>query len=291
LIKLRQGQDTWDGFSFSNGALMYGLYYPQETLFALLLTPFACLCLTIRNRQAALAAALLAAFGATYFAAYAVLGVPPYHWYFVPVVIPYVILGVLGLLTAAEQINQVHHRLIRATAMILPPTVVVSGMIYLLLGRGDPLMRPLIHTNWATHQQYREIGLWLRNHVEPDANVRVHGEIGTIAFYAERRLADVFSCRLVNRRILEHAKNMTGLPGVIVRANFYWLRSDTACVPTEYELHMYSRTVPPMNVLSRAIKSWQLNSSVVSNGRAVLIRSEISKANDSEAVPLETTPR
>jgi hypothetical protein len=50
-IKLRQG--TWDGSSFSNGALLYGLRYPWETLFALLLTPFACLCLIIRNRQAA----------------------------------------------------------------------------------------------------------------------------------------------------------------------------------------------------------------------------------------------
>jgi hypothetical protein len=282
-IKLRQG--TWDGFSFSNGALLYGLRYPWETLFALLLTPFACLCLKIRNRRAALAAALLAAFGTTYFAAYAALGVPPYHWYFVPVVIPYVILGVLGLLTAAEQINHAQHSLIRGIAVILSRAVVLSGLIYLLLGRGDPLMQPPIHTNYATHQQYREIGLWLRNHVEPDANVRVDGEIGTIAFYAERRLADAFSCRLANHRIMEEAKNMTGLQGVIVRANFYWLRDDTACVPAKYELHMYSRAVPPMNVLSQAMKSWEINSNWVSSGSVVLMRSEMSGANGSEPVP------
>jgi hypothetical protein len=288
-IKLRQG--TWDGFSFSNGALLYGLRYTGETLVALLLTPFACLCLTIRNRQAALAAALLAAFGAAYFAAYAALGVPPYHWYFVPVVIPYVILGVLGLLTAAEQINHVHHRLIRATTMVLPPTVVVSGLIYVLLGRGDLLMQPPIHTNWATHQQYREIGLWLRNHMEPDANVRVDGEIGTIAFYAERRLADAFTCRLANHRMMEEARNMTGLQGVIVRANFYWLRADTACVPAKYELHMYSRAVPPVDVLSRAIKSWEINSEWIPSARVVLIRSEMPQAIGSEAVPLQKTPQ
>jgi hypothetical protein len=288
-IKLRQG--TWDGFSFSNGALLYGLRYTGETLVALLLTPFACLCLTIRNRQAALAAALLAAFGAAYFAAYAALGVPPYHWYFVPVVIPYVILGVLGLLTAAEQINHVHHRLIRATTMVLPPTVVVSGLIYVLLGRGDLLMQPPIHTNWATHQQYREIGLWLRNHMEPDAKVRVDGEIGTIAFYAERRLADAFTCRLANHRTLEEARNMTGLQGVIVRANFYWLRADTACVPAKYELHMYSRAVPPVDVLSRAIKSWEINSEWIPSARVVLIRSEMPQAIGSEAVPLQKTPQ
>ncbi len=148
-------------------------------------------------------------------------------------------------------------------------------------------MQPPIHTNYATHQQYRGIGLWLRNHVEPDANVQVSGEIGTVAFYAERRLADGFSCRIGNRQILEWAKNMTGLQGVIVRANFYWLRADTACIPAKYELHMYGRAVPPMNVLSRAIKSWDINSNWVLNGSVVLMRSEMSGANGSETVPLQ----
>jgi hypothetical protein len=149
-IKLSQS-GTWGGFNFAHGAQLYFLGYPQETLVALLLMPFACLCLKLRNRQAALAAALLCAFSATYFAAYAALGVPPYHWYFVPVVIPGVILGVLGLFTTAEQLNAAHHSLIRGAAVMLSPAVVVSGLIYLLFGRGDLLTQPPIHTNWATH--------------------------------------------------------------------------------------------------------------------------------------------
>jgi hypothetical protein len=117
--------------------------------------------------------------------------------------------------------------------------------------------------------------------------VQVYGEIGTVAFYAERRLADGFSCRIGNRQILEWAKNMTRLQGVIVRANFYWLRADTACVPAEYELHMYSRAVPPMNVLSKAIKSWDINSNWALNGKIVLVQSEMFGANSSEAAPLQ----
>ncbi len=80
---------------------------------------------------------------------------------------------------------------------------------------------------------------------------------------------------------------MTGLQGVIVRANFYWLRDDTACVPAKYELHMYSRAVPPMNVLSQAMKSWEINSNWVSSGSVVLMRSEMSGANGSETIPLQ----
>ena len=90
--------------------------------------------------------------------------------------------------------------------------------------------------------------------------------------------------------MMEEARNMTGLQGVIVRANFYWLRADTACVPAEYELHMYSRGVPPMNVMSKAIKSWEINSNWVSDGRVVLTRSEMSKASGSETVPLQNPP-
>jgi hypothetical protein len=276
LIKLGQ-RGTWSGFNFSHGALLYFLRYPRETLFALLLMPFACLCLTIRNSQAALAAALLFAFSTTYFVAYAILAVPPYHWYFIPVVIPGVILGVLGLFTAIEQLSDAQHSFTRGVAMILPPAVVLSGLIYLLLGRGDSLTQAPIHTNWATHQQYREIGLWLRDHVEADANVRVNGdnvqdsgEIGTIAFYAQRRLADVFSCRLANHRIVEEAGQMRGLHGAIMRANFYWLRADTACVPAKYELHMGSHPASAKVVLPDVMKSWEISSHWVRDGRIAL---------------------
>ncbi|MBL0405498.1 hypothetical protein JKG68_16130 [Microvirga aerilata] len=291
-IKLSQS-GTWGGFNFAHGALLYFLRYPQETLFSLLLMPFAVLCLKLENRQAVLAAALLCAFSATYFAAYAALGVPPYHWYFVPVVIPGVILGVLGLLTAAEQLNAARHSLIRSTAVILSPAAVVFGLIY-LFGRGDLLTQPPIHTNWATHQQYREIGLWLHSHVEPDANVRVYGgdkqvsgEIGTMAFYAERRLADVFSCRLANHRILEEARTLRGLQGALMRANFFWLRADTACVLAKYELHMGSRAGPPTGVLPDVLKWWEINTHWVPEGRVVLTRSETPNVTGSETAPLQ----
>jgi hypothetical protein len=77
-IKLSQS-GTWGAFNFAHGALLYFLQYPQETLFSLLLMPFAVLCLKLKDRQGVLAAALLCAFSITYFAAYAALGVPPYH--------------------------------------------------------------------------------------------------------------------------------------------------------------------------------------------------------------------
>ena len=84
---------------------------------------------------------------------------------------------------------------------------------------------------------------------------------------------------------------MTGLQGVMMRANLYWLRTDTACIPAKYELHMYSRAVPPVDVLSRAIKSWEINSEWIPSARVVLIRSEMPQAIGSEAVPLQKTPQ
>ncbi len=177
--------------------------------------------------------------------------------------------------------------------MILPAAVVLSGLVYLLLKQGGMLTQAPIHTNWATHQQYREIGLWLHDHVEPDANVRVYGgnrqasgEIGTMAFYAQRRLADVFSCRLTNHRIVEDARTMRGLQGVIMRANFYWLRTDTACLPAKYELHMDSRPVSPLGVVPEVITSWEIKSNWVPEGTILLTRSDTPEGIGSETAPL-----
>ncbi len=112
--------------------------------------------------------------------------------------------------------------------------------------------------------------------------MQVSGEIGTMAFYAQRRLADVFSCRLANHRIVEEARTLRGLQGAIMRANFYWLRADTACIPAKYELHMYSRAGPPVGVLPDIMKSWEINSHWVPGGRVVLTRSETPNVTGSE---------
>ncbi len=60
---------------------------------------------------------------------------------------------------------------------------------------GFPPREAPIHSNWATHAQYRAIGLWLRDHVDAAATVTTSGEIGTLAFYSQRRLVNYFSDR------------------------------------------------------------------------------------------------
>ena len=37
-------------------------------------------------------------------------------------------------------------------------------MFYILARDGFPVKEMPIHTNWATHEQYREIGEWLKEH-------------------------------------------------------------------------------------------------------------------------------
>ena len=51
-----------------------------------------------------------------------------------------------------------------------------------------------LHSNWASHEDYRTIGLWLKERARGEA-IFLRGEVGTLAYYCECRLLDPLSDR------------------------------------------------------------------------------------------------
>src|SRR3712207_444916 len=128
LIKREQG--TWEGYNFFNGVLFYLPKHPLEVPLALLLAPFAVLCLRLKNHKASIVAGILFLFSSIYFVAYVVLGVPPYHWYYIPVVIPWSVLGALGLTALVHGTGAYGNQVIRAGSYALVCIVALAGVLF-----------------------------------------------------------------------------------------------------------------------------------------------------------------
>ena len=120
------------------------------------------------------------------FGAYTVLGVPPYHWYYVSSTVALGITGVFGLalLLRRRRALRVGAPIVVAAALAVGAVVSFAGSAY----RGNPV----IFGNWALPQEYMAIGTEVGKLVG-DATVKAPPEIGTVAFACDCNVVDVFS--------------------------------------------------------------------------------------------------
>ncbi len=188
-IKLEQ--TAWGPTVFSDGPDLYLLRFPTEARISFLLVPFALLLLWRCPPAARRIVAVLGSYGVLHYLAYAAMAVPPYHWYYLNQLVPAVLLGSLGLASLISTWRQdgLPARLVALAGLAVP----VIGLLIIFAVRGYPLREAPIHSNWAAPSEYRAVGLEVRELVEPGAVVEVHGEIGTLAYYSQRLLADDFS--------------------------------------------------------------------------------------------------
>src|SRR5262245_62428281 len=98
-------------------------------------------------------AGLTAGYAALHWVAYALLRVPPYHGYYAPIMLASVVLGALGC-AAAWASGVAWRRAAAGLALAVP----VAGLAVLVADGWPPREAP-IHSNWATRDQYRAIGL------------------------------------------------------------------------------------------------------------------------------------
>ena len=83
-----------------------------------------------------------------------------------------------------------------------------------------------INTNWAPSDQYRQVGLWLKHHLDESTSVAVPGEIGTVAYYSDRVLVNDFSdMSIVDALLEEKGFGQAPLVGPLIRLNFLWRRN------------------------------------------------------------------
>jgi hypothetical protein len=202
--------------------------------------------------------------GVVYYAAYSVIGVPPYQWYYVPPQVALALVGVLGggllLRDAAPPRLQ--------PAMALGVLVLAPlGLLASLDGRSLPWPYPPIFGNFATPADYQAAG---RGLVEVVGQNRVASplEIGTLAFACECSIVDPFADpALMTPLISQRVKHAGPLMRWLLRVNY--ARRDTSAKPdpVAYRLVWFTATDPAIP----AGPSWPTNSSHLGRGRLVLL--------------------
>lgn len=214
VIKIEQR--AWGQSTFFDGVRLYFDRFPFETVAALALAPLCLVPVWRCSSQVRQFVGVLAAYAAIHFAAYSLLGVPPYHWYYIHQVTPLLLIAASGAAFWSAGLRQRHGWL----AWLLPG-LPAMGLLVLLAREGVPLREAPINTNWATAASYREVGLWLRSNLEPGTPIAIYGEIGTVAYYSDQILVNDFSDMSIADTLIEQSA-LSEEPGIgwLVKLNF-----------------------------------------------------------------------
>jgi hypothetical protein len=192
--------------------------------------------------------------GLAEYGAYCMLGVPPYHWYYVSSTVALGVTGVFGLALLSkrlvpERLPAVRHFVPAAVALVL-----VVGAVLSFRGLGVPWLRPVIFGNWALPEQYMAAGDEIGELVG-DGTVKSPPEIGAVAYACDCSVVDVFSdpgrtLPLIEKRIREAGPVMRFL----LEANFARLDRSQRPRPAQYRLAWSRDGFPP------GLPNWYMNS-------------------------------
>lgn len=263
---IKASQKSFGGYSFLTGLLCYGRQYPAATVASLLLAPAAALCLRLRRSEPRRAAGVVALYGLAHFAGYAVLRVPPYHWYYTSTLTCLILLAALGL-------ADLHHNafLLRRRGW-LPALWAVAALPALLLagllarqGRAIPERMP-IQGNWTTRAQYKVLAADLARLTPPGQGVVCDCEIGTLAYDSGVALHNEFSDRALLMDVVERILKPHGLKRLFTRFNFFFRRVPAAPRPLPYRLTWHPQAAPSTG---RPLGQWPLENAWM--GRFVIV--------------------
>jgi hypothetical protein len=288
LIKLEQ--EPWLGTTtFVNGPAMYLDHYRVETLLSIwpvVLAPLVLIPLRKASRLVRRGIMGLFLYAAAHYAGYSALGVPPFHWYYVPEVLAIVVAGGLGvgnLLIRVSRAPGMWSRLLTVPAIAAPILILLP----LITGQGSALREALIHSNWGTPGQYRDIAAGIADQVPPGEAVEVRGEIGTLAFYSDRLLLDIFTDPVRTADAVDRLRaDQSPLVGWLLDVNFLW-RHDPRPAPVPAWVLEFAAPPEPATgdgVPTRSA-TWTSASSWVQGNRIALSRLPVPSAVAWTALP------
>ena len=232
---IRTIQTSWQGSTFGNGILMYLRKYPAETILSFAYLPVLPAYLSGQVRDSRVLKVLLG-LGLLHYLAYSALAVPPFHWYYVPEAAIIILFASFALGMLFQSTRSVRWQRRAAEAMLATAFLVPAlGTLQLLARGGFRLAEMPIHSNLATQEQYREVGLWLKDNVH-GKSVHIEGEIGTLAYYCDCLLLDEFSDR---RWLTDGVQTVIaghGPRAALYGLNFMFLREDAGFEPYSYLL-------------------------------------------------------
>jgi hypothetical protein len=127
--------------------------------------------------------ALLLAWTVAYFAAYSVLGVSRYYWYYAPLVPGFLVMAGLGVEALAVARLQLSAGVKRMAPFVL--SLILGGLAVIQSGEAWRLSQRLD----SRINIYRAVGEWLRANTPPEAAVGTL-EVGIIGYYSKRPMVD-----------------------------------------------------------------------------------------------------
>lgn len=156
-----------------------------------------------RGRLTAAGRAALAfgAAGVAHYGAFALVGVPPYHWYYAPSV---GMLVVSAAITAAVAARRAVSPVLASAGLLIGLTAGTQLAIPL------PWDKPVIYGNWATSQGYAAVGHGVGRAVPRGETVGGFGEIGTVAFFCQCDIIDPFTDRYTAMQIVRERQAKAG---------------------------------------------------------------------------------
>ena len=176
----------------------------------------------------------LGAAGAGYFLVYALLGVPPYQWYYVPsfAALTICLCALLGAGVGAGR----GVRFGVALPGLALAGVLVAGNVVADVRAGVPWRVPVIFGNWATPADYARAGRELGERIGAET-VIAPPEIGTLAYFCRCSIVDPFADRgRVVPLIEERIAGAGPVTGALLKANYLFLDRDQEPRPARYEL-------------------------------------------------------
>lgn len=257
-------QRSFGDHTFSNG--LWTLWAPRGGLpLALAVAPAAVgavtvLALLVTGLRRRLPAhlwpvAALGLGGVAYYAAYSLLQVPPYQWYYVPSTVALGLAGVFGLALVLRQVTPGTGRpAVRVAAPALTALLLAVLAFASLEGRALPWQYPVYFGAWALPDEYRSIGAAVHREIG-DGTVLAPGEIGTLAYGCECSMVDMFSDPGITLPLIEQRIDQAGPVGrFLLELNFARLDRDQAPRTLDYRLVWTQGDVPP------GVRSWPTDS-------------------------------
>ncbi len=272
-LLIKVGQRWPQGNTFVDGLALYWRTFPFATFVTFAFLPLGLLLIGERRRQVKAVAAIVGAYGLLHYLAYSAAKVPPYHWYYLHQMLAAVVVGSLGVASLAGRLSAANPRLARlasAAVLVLP----VLGLLHMVATNGVPFREPPMHSNWATPSRYRQVGLWLRDHLPPSSVVQMDGEIGTLAFYSKRNLVNDFSDMGIATQLMasraRQAEASSPLVGRLLRFN---MRHRPQAGPAPRRTHVLRHVPfgPDERPPGRVVMSWVTSTAWAPRGRLYLL--------------------
>lgn len=262
---IKKAQVSWSGWNFFNGAVFYYQHYPLEVLLSLIFLPGLLLLFNKRIRKMPILL-IIALCGLVHFVGYSLLQVPPYHWYYVPQIAALIVFGGLGLGVVHQccRTESWQKKAVQGT-VVLYALIPALGMASVLSKQQFVVKEMPIHSNWATHEQYKAVGLWLKD--QPiEQSILLNGEVGTLAFYCDCYLLDMFGDRRSFKENVTNKLADKSIKSWLYHFNFLFLADTPAFPPYAYRLTGNTSRETTNNHLSQ----WKTTSKWIPEGSLVL---------------------